>query len=120
MNACAVSVQLNNWLDDEARAEAREEAIEALRPTHQARLLCDPEWIEEAVHNYVAAMFLPAGRDTLLALSTGDDATVRDAIKVIRAQLLERAWADSLEPATEEVDNADDGYDPDGLTWGDE
>jgi hypothetical protein len=115
MNACAISTQLNNWLDDEARAEAREDAIEAARPKHQARLLCDPEWIEEAMHNYVAAMFLPAGRDTLLALSTGDDATVRDAIKVIRAQLLERAWADALEPATAEVDS-----EAHGLTWGDE
>jgi hypothetical protein len=111
---CAATTLLNNWLDDEARAEARKDAIEALRPTHQARLLCDPEWIEEAVHNYVAAMFLPAGRDTLLALSTGDDATVRDAVKVIRAQLLERAWADALEPAEREVDSPDYS----GLEWG--
>jgi hypothetical protein len=113
MNACAISIQLNHWLDDEARAEKREDAIEAARPAHQARLLCDPEWIEAVIHNFVPAMFLPAGRDTLLALSTGDDATVRDAVKVIRAQLLERAWADALEPAAEEVDS-----EAHGLTWG--
>jgi hypothetical protein len=114
MNACPVFASIANYGDELARAEAREDAIEAVRPAHQARLLCDPEWLETAIHNYVAAMFLPAGRDTLLALSTGDDATARDAIKVIRAQLLERAWADSLEPAEREVDSPDYS----GLEWG--